>query len=287
MADTIGQQDILSLDIEKTVKGFALTEYVFKSAVTVTSTQADNIRWYQETAADLTATSPMRVANHAFGASATNLEPSWTRNTSYIQEFMAEGTLAEMDVLSTDINPLARTLLRLTRAVVKQVDAHIWDVMTENRSVVNINSITSNAAWDAGAGQDPIEDILDAMKSIEENDYDINGLEVWLSPKDKKTLLTWLISTKGGSIPRFASEKVETGVLMELLGARVRVSNNVTADYAVVANPKKAVTFYQHTDTTSRIMENAGINRVVRVWERGLAVLTDPKAVSLISNTQT
>jgi len=287
MADQVEMQDIRGLDIDKAVKGFALTEYIFKNAVTVVNTSADHIRWYQETAADLTATAPMRVANKATLALPTELEVSWTRNTSYVKEYMAQGTISEMDIKSADIDVLARTLLRLTRAVVKQVDTDIYNVASESQTAVNINSVTSNAAWDAASGQDPIEDILEAMQKIEEADYETSGLEIWLSPKDKKSLLTWLISTKGASIPQFASEKVENGVLMTFLGAKVRVSPNVVADSALVLNPKKAVTYRQFTDTTSKIIENPGLNKMIRVWARGIATLTDPKAVTIITNTQT
>lgn len=285
----VEEANIRGLDIDKTVKGFALVEYIFKSAVTVSSISADSIRWYQETAADPTANTALglKVANKATYALPFTLEHSWTRNTSYVKEYMAEGTISEMDIMSADIDVLARTLLRLTRAVVKQVDTDIYNVITENQSASNINTVASTAAWDAASGQDPIEDILDAMRTIEQNNYSTSNLEIWLSPLDKKNLLTWLITTKGASIPRFASDKVESGVIMEFLGAKLRVSPNVVADSAVVLNPKQACTFKQHTDTTSRIIEEPGISKKIRVWERGIALLTDPKAVCLITNTQT
>ena len=60
---TVETNDIRGLDIDKLVKGFALTEYIFKSMVTVSSTSGDAIRWYQETAADLTATATPASTN--------------------------------------------------------------------------------------------------------------------------------------------------------------------------------------------------------------------------------
>lgn len=286
MADTVEMQDIRGLDIDKTVKGFALTEYIFKGDCTISSTSADAIRWYQETAADLTATSPAAVGNISPLSTFPTLEVSWTRQTTYIRKYAAEGFLSMEDIKSADISVLARTLLRLTRAVTKQVDSRIWDVMTENRSPSLINSVTSTAAWDAASGQDPIEDILEALMDIEENNYSTAGAVLYLSPKDKKSLLTWLISTKGSSIPQFASEKVRDGTIMEFLGCKVKVSKNVTADYACVAVPG-AVTWKEFSPITSKVIEEAGIGSRVRVWEIGEAILEEPKMVSLISNTQT
>ena len=62
---TVEKQYIRTLDIDKIVKRFALTRYIFKNLVTVSSTNGDSIRWYQETAADLTVTAPTVVADIA------------------------------------------------------------------------------------------------------------------------------------------------------------------------------------------------------------------------------
>lgn len=179
MADTVEMQEIRGLDIDKAVKGFALTEYIFKSDCTVSSMSGDAVRWYQETAADLTATAPSKVANISPLSSFPYLEVSWTRNTSYVKKFAAEGFLSMEDMKSADIDVLARTLLRLTRAVAKQVDLAIYNVLTENDTPVNINTVATTAAWDAGSGQDPIEDIMDAKYQI--SLYDYTAVEVIVS----------------------------------------------------------------------------------------------------------
>ena len=73
---------------------------------------------------------------------------------------------------------------------------------------------------------------------------------------------------------------------MQILGLNVKVSLNVTTSGAAVIIPKVACTWKTHTDTTSRVIENPGMNSVVRVWELGCAILTDPKAVTYITGTQ-
>lgn len=283
--NSVEMQDIRGLDIDKAVKGFALMEYVFKSDCTISSTKADSIRWYQENPTDLTATTPQAVANISPLSSFPTLEVQWTRNTSYIRKYAAEGFISMEDISSADIDVLARTLLRLTRAVVKQVDTRIWDVVTESRTPTNINSVTSTAAWDAANGQNPIEDLLECKQKIWENNYNPEGASLYLSPKDYKSLVTWLIGN-GVNIPNFSSEKVKTGNVTEIVGLKIKVSNNVTADYAAVVVPQVACTWKTFTDTTSRVIEEAGIGSKIRVWELGEAILTDPKAVALISNTQ-
>jgi len=288
MADSVEMADIRGLDIDKTVKGFALREYIFKNDCTISNTTADHVRWYQETSTELTATSPSKVKNIAPLANFTTLEPTWTRNTSYIKKYAAEGFISMEDMKSADIDVVARTLLRLTRAVVKQVDSDIWDVMTDTHGTgsAGVNTVTSTAAWNAGSGQNPIEDILEAKMDIENYDYSSQGATLYLSPTDHKSLMNWLITSKGSSIPNYSSEKMGNGVMASILGLNVKVSNNVTADYAAVVIPKQACTWKSYTDTTSRAIEDAGIGTKFRVWELGVGILTDPKAVAVISNTQ-
>jgi hypothetical protein len=75
--------------------------------------------------------------------------------------------------------------------------------------------------------------------------------------------------------------------LNELLGLNLKVSNNVTADYALVMVPKIATTFSQQFAITAQTKEDIGIGTEVRVYEHGIAYNTDPKAIVLISDTQT
>lgn len=289
MADTVEMQDIRGLDIDKTVKGFALAEYVFKNDCSISSMSGDAVRWYQETAADLTATAPAVVANISPLSTFPTLEVSWTRNTSYVKKFAAEGFLSMEDIKSADVDVYARTLLRLTRAVAKQVDTAIYNVLSENDTPVNINTVATNAAWNTGSytGVNAIEDILDAKYQIELYNYDTSNAVLYLSPLDYKSLLTWLIDGKGSSIPQFASDKVSSGTVMQLVGVNIKISPNVTADKALMLIPQRACTWKSYQDITSRAIEEAGIGTKIRVWEMGIPILTDPRAVCLITNTQT
>lgn len=294
MVDTVEQVNIRGLDIDKTVKGFALVEYQFKNECTVSPCSGDSIRWYQETAADLTATSPVQNANISPLSTFPTLEVSWTRNTSYPRKYGNEDFMSMEDIKTADIDVLARTLLRLTRAVVKQVDMRIYSVLTDGYPTAQavsttINTVATNAAWNTGSftGVDIIEDIMDAKLQIYNNNYNPEGATLWLSPTDHKNMLDWLITYKGSSIPAFASARVSDGVVMTFLGLNVKVSTNVTASGALIVIPKTAATWKTVTDTTSRVIEEPGIGSKLRVWEMGEAILTDPKAVCLIYNTQT
>jgi len=287
MADKVEQQDIRGLDIDKAVKGFALTNYIFKNLVSTSKTSGDSIRWYQETAADLTATAPSKNANVSPLSTFPTLEVSWTRNTSYVRKYANEGFISMEDMKSADIDVLARTLLRLTRAVVKQVDTRIYNVLTTSQAPATMSGAATGTGWDDTTNGNPILDIMSGQQAIAQNDYDLQGLVVMMNPKNYKDLLNYLITVKGSSIPGFSSEKVRTGVVMSLLGADIVVSNNVVADSVAVALPKVACTWKSLVDTSAKVIEDPGLGSKIRVWEIGEAILTDPKAVYLITNTDT
>lgn len=292
MADSVEMSQIRGIDIDKTVKGFALSEYIFKSDCTISKTAADNIRWYQETAADLEATAPQSLQVAPLATFPT-LEVTWTRNTSYVEKYAAEGFISMEDIKSADIDVIARTLLRLTRAVTKKVDSVIWNVITEDQSPVNIQTFdvtdVGGFQWDgtaAASGADIIADLSHAKKLLTDYNYNPQGASLYVNGKGYESIVKWLISFKGSSIPNYASDKVSTGTVMQLLGLNIKVSPNVTVSGAAVVVPQRACTWKSYQDITSVGIQDPGRGTKIRVWEMGVPILTDPKAVVYMTNTQ-
>jgi hypothetical protein len=288
MADSSGQADIRGIDIDKLAKGFADEENVFKKICQVSKTSAREIRWYQKTSGFLAGVTTTGITgdimdNVAERARPSVVEQSWTRQTSYIRKYFVESPLiSEEDIMDSDVDVLATNVRDLVRAVARRVDARIYSVMSTDVG----NSNASTAAWDAASGQDPIKDLMVAKKDIRVDSYDPEGAMLLLSPKDHESLITWLISTKGSSIPNFSSEKVRSGVVMEILGLNVMVSTNVTADEAMVIVPQRAMSWKSFMPITSVVINDSGIGRKIRVWEEGEAIMTDTNAAAKITNTQ-
>jgi len=292
MADTVEQADIRGLDIDKVAKGFAEESYVFKQECMVSSTSNGEIRWYSKTAGTLTATAPSALKNVSPLATPTTVEQSWTRNTSYVKKYFVEGFISDRDIKDADVTALATTIRDLTLAITKGVDGDIWDVMSESQTPVNIQTFATTAVggdqWDAAAyAADIVKDLMNAKRLIWAQNYNPEGATLFVSPKDYTSIVNWLISGKGSSIPNFSSEKIKNGTVAQLLGLNIKVSNNVTADYAMVIVPQRATTFRQLTPITAVTMQEQGIGTRIRVWEEGIAYNTDPKAIVLISDTQT
>ena len=292
MADGNAMADIRGLDIDKLAKGFADEMLVLKKFCQNSKTSAREIRWYQKTAgfldtADTTSITASHIANTSFKARPFVAEQTWTRQTSYIRKYFVESPLiSEEDIKDTDIDILATNVRDLVRAVGKQVDIRIYNVLTENLTPVNINTVAATAdGWDDAATGDPILDLLEAKRLIRVQSYNPEGGILYIHPTEHKNLLQYLVGVKGSSIPEFSSERVRDGVVMNLLGLKVVVSVNATTDYALVFVDKRACTWKSFMGMASTVVSDPGIGRKIRVWEEGEALLTDPKAVTLITDT--
>lgn len=289
MAVASGESTIRGIDIDKLAKGFADEENVFKRVCLLSKTAAREIRFYKKTAgfldsADTTAITASQIANVSERSRPVVVEQSWTRTTAYVRKYFVESpTISEEDIKDSDIDILATNVRDLVRAVARQVDKRIYDVITAD----NGNTNASTAAWDAASGQDPIEDIMEAKQLIREDNYNPEGAYLLLSPKDHKSLVTWLISTKGSSIPGWSSQHIGDGVVMEILGLKVLVSTNVDADEAAVVIPQRCMTWKSFVPITSAIITDPGIGKKIRVWEEGEAIMTDTNACCIITNTAT
>lgn len=289
MVDKAGQQDLRGIDIDALAKGFADEEILFKRICAVTPTSAREIRWYQKTAGfldstDTTGITASQIDNVSHGALPVVVEQTWTRQTSRVRKYFVESSwLSDEDVRDSDPDILATNIRDLVRAVARRVDARIYSVMTTDVAL----STAATATWDNAtqANVNVIKDLMVAKRKIRQQGYNPEGAFLLLTALDHELMLTNLIFTKGASIPSFASQKIGSGVVMEILGLRVIVSENVTADEAMVVVPQRAMTWKTFVPITSRTVEDVGIGTKIRVWEEGEAIMTDTNAAAKITNT--
>ena len=289
MADSSGMQDLRGINVDKLAKGFADEQNVFKKFCRVAKTSAREIRWFQKTSGfldvpDTTAITASQISNTSERSRPFVSEQTWTRNTSYVRKyFVSSPVISEEDIKDTDIDILATNVRDLVRAVARQVDARIYTVLSTGSGVQT--GASTQDGWDDAATGNPILDILVAKQAIRVYGYNPEGAILAINSIEHKNLINWLINVKGSSIPQFASEKMGSGVVMELLGCKVVVSENCTTDQALVFVPQVAATWKEFMPITSAIISDPGIGKTIRVWEEGEILLTDPKACYLITDT--
>lgn len=290
MAETTGQVSLRKEKVEKAVKGFALQSYRMKQLCLIQSSNSWKETYFQETAADLTGGTGSavkgvpRLANFPYG------EVSWTEKSKRHSKFGMEGVISWEDAVTDDIDVIARTLLRIGRAVAKAVDDEIWSVISEGQSASLINSVDISIGneWDSAtiANRDPIQDILNAKKEIAIDNYDPDNGSGYLllSPTDYANLLGNANVRNAGQF--YTSDVTRNGRVGRILGLNIVVSNSVTADYALVIIAKEAATWKAAKSLSVVMIEDPGIKYTIRAWEVGVTQLTNPEAVCLISNTQ-
>ena len=301
MADGSSQADIRGIDIDRLVKGFADEENVFKRFVVNSTTSAREIRWYQKTSGfldtpDTTGITASHISNNSSKALPFVTEQTWTRNTSYVKKFFVESPLFSIeDLKDSDVDVLATNVRDLVRAVQRKEDLRIYSVITEaaaaTPTVPNPTNVNTAAAtgtgWDDATNGDPIKDILLGKRKIRAAGYNPEGSVLLMNPIEHQFLLQFLINVKGSSIPQFSSEKVKDGVVMEILGCNVLVSENATTDYVIQWVPDRSATLKTFMPITSAVVDDPGIGKKIRVWIESECLLTDPKSVNVITDTTT
>ena len=287
MVDGAGQALIRGLNIDKVSKDMLEEASIFKREVKNESTSSREIRWYQKTSGFLTATIPARISNIAYGARPFVLKQTWTRNTSFTKKYLLDSELIDMeDETDSDVQVFLNTVEDLTDAVAFDRDGDVWDVVSENQSAVNINAVTSTAAWDAASGQNPYEDVAEAEQLIREQTKRSPVLKIYVSAKGHKDLKVWLVSIKGSSIPGFSSQLVENKPLLTFDSKQLIVSENVTADFAMVANLERAAIYKEFMSLRTWKIIEEGIGFKYRIGTSGITLLVRPKYITLISNTE-
>ena len=282
---------IRGIDIQKLVEGFAEEGVILKSYCRVTPTTAREIRYYSK-ASSLTAAGYLLgptttgitdslISNTSQKSVPVAVEPSYTRATAWIRKYFAESPLISIEDLNDcDFDIWADMIKDIVRAVNYQVDARIYTVMT---TATGVQTAGATAVWTSAATADPIKDILTMKQALRAYYYDPEGAILYMKSSDHKNLLTFLINVKGSSIHAFTNTAMGSGVVQEILGCKVVVSETATAASVVMFIPDKSMVYKQFIGLTTAIVDDPGIGKKVRVWSEGEPICVNPKSVYVLT----
>ena len=284
MADSTGMQDIRGENIDRAVKGFALQEYKFKQVCLQQSSNKWKETYFKETKTELTGGTGSAVKGVARLANFPYGEPTWTETASRHQKHAMEGVVSWEDATTDAIDVMARTLLRIGRAIANSVDLAIYSVLTSD---ANVNTLGAEDTWDSAtlANRNPIADILHGIEYIAIDNYDAlrNGY-LLLSPEDYTNLLQ---NSKVINNPSFkTADVVSNGVVGQICGLKIIVSNSVDADEAMIIVGQEAATWKSASPLKTHTIEDPGIKYTIRAWEVGITMVTNPEAIHVITTTQ-
>ena len=285
MSDTTGEQTLRAENFDKIVKGFALQEYKMKQLCMVETSSAWTETYYRETAADLVKTTTSgitdtslagvpRLANFPYG------EVSWAKTSGVNVKHAMEGVISWEDIKTDNLPVIARTLLRIARAITKSVDTVIAAGILSEAG----NTTAANATWDNAvvADRDPIQDILDAKAQIELDNYDANTNGYLLvNPLGFSQLLGNANVRNAGQF--YTDNVTRNGVVGRLLGLTVVTSNAVTDGGAQVIIGNEACTWKSVAPLTVSTIDDPGIKQTIRAYEVGQLQVTNPDAICTIT----
>ena len=283
MADSTGEQDLRAENFSRIVKGFALQQYKMKQLCMIESSNAWTETYYQETAADLvgkdttasgTVEGVPRLANFPYG------EVTWTKIQGRNIKHGMEGVLSWEDVKTNNVPMIARTLLRIARAVSKSVDGVIAAAIVSEAG----STQAANATWDNAiiADRDPIQDILNAKSLLAIDNYnpDMNGF-LLLHPTGLSHLLGNANIRNAGQF--YTDAVTRNGVVGSLLGLTIVSSNSVTDGGAQVIIGKEACTWKSVVGLSVKTIEDPGNKYTIRAWEVGQLQVVNPDAICKIT----
>ncbi len=279
MADTTGQADLRAENFSRIVKGFALQEYKMKQLCMVESSNAWTETYYKETAADLTGGAGSAVEGVPRLAQFPYGEVSWTKTSGRNVKHAMEAVLSWEDIKTNNVPMIARTLLRIARAVAKSVDDNISTAILANAGNVQA---AAGTGWADATNGDPIQDILDtkALIAIDNYNPDKNGY-LLTHPTNYAQLLGNANIRNAGQF--YTDSVTRNGVVGRLLGLTVISSNAVTVGGAQVVIAKEACTWKSVVGLTVKTIEDPGIKTTIRAWEVGQIQVVNADAIGSIT----
>ena len=276
----VGTEALRAENINKMVRIFAEPKFVLKQVCMTSASGAWRESYYRES--DLVMTAATKIARMA---AFPQESPLWEKVSVDMQKAGLEVEISHEDVLTDNIPVITRAQKKLAQAIVKAVDATIWNALSENRSVVNIQTVATpvNFEWDSStrANRNPQDQIGDAIQLLAEKNYNADTLI--LNPKDYINIVT--NDNIVGSFNSSMNSALVNGRVANILGLKTLVSNVISADYAMVLEAKTAATYWSAEGMRTVVKYEEGIKHTVRGWEYGAVGVTDPKAICLITNT--
>ena len=274
--------------IDSIVKQTAARTYKFKQACAIVPTSAWTNDFFREDLTVLAGQTGNSFRGVRPGAAFPQASINVERVSGEIIAFKAEENIPWETGRASQFDIQARTVIRLTEGIVKEVDDYIWEELTESRTmtgVIQSFAILNHRHWNVASAA-IIDDVKKASQLISTNgNYDTTNLICFISPRDERSIMNY-IADKGAQWMPAAQDAMRNGTIGQIAGVTFVTSQSVTASYALVVKPKTCATIQEFVPLTTNITDDPLKSWRLRVVEELQVQLTDPKAIVLIKDTQ-
>lgn len=292
MVDNWHEADNRKQTWDKDIKGFAKKRYVMRNLVMTEKTNAWHNSFYQKTATSLTGGSFHGVEGIPPGANFPALMRGTTLKTARILQHGGEGQLMWQAILTSNLRLQAETISDVTDACVYSVDNKIYNMLSESDTPAAINTvaITAGYEWDSDTVQnrDPIFDILRCISEIQTDRYPILSSGLGFIAMNEATYTYLISNSKVINHPTWKQAEgiIQNGRLASIVGLNIYVTPVVTNDKVLVGMAKKCGTWKVSQPLTVDVIIDPQKKYTIRASEIGVAQLTDPEAVCLLTNVR-
>jgi hypothetical protein len=285
-ADTWREADLRKEYIDGAVKAVNLDMARLKTLCIIDTSSAWTESYYRETNTDQTdggTGSP--IAGIPQMAPFPFAQVTETKVSSVILKYGAEGVISTESSEYATVPMLQRHILRIGRRIQWQIDVAIEAVMQD---AGNTFAITAGDEWDSAtvANRDPIYDILRGINMLRVDGIDAlngNGYLV-VNGEDYTNIIS---NTKVLNHPTFRSvSAVENGVVNELCGLKIMISEAVTAESAYIVVKGESLVWKQAQGLKVDTILDPQKSITIRASERGVCQLHAPNGICKITNTR-
>lgn len=277
---------------EKDIKGFSKKRYVMKELVMIQTTNAWHNSFYQKTATSLTGGSFHGIEGIPPGANFPAVIRGTTLKTARILQHGGEGIILWQDILTSNIRLQSETISDVSDAVVYSVDSKIYNMLSEADTPTTINTvaITAGYEWDSDTVQnrDPVFDLLRCVEAIQTDRYPILTSGRGFVAMNEATFTYLMSNSKVINHPTWkqAAGIIKNGVLASLVGLTIHVTPVVTNDKVLVGMAKTCGTWKIAQPLTVDTIIDKQKKYTIRASEIGVAQLTDPESLCLLTNVR-
>lgn len=299
MVDTVGQAEIRGLDINRVAIQFGEEESILINFVAKNPTTAREMRYYQKTAGfldsdDTTGITLSEIPRATEGALPVKVRQTFTRLSAYVKLFKAETEMISVeDIKDNDVDIFNTHVKDTVRGVVNQRDIHIYSKFIEAAAATpttpNPTTVLTTAAtadgWDDLTTGNPIFDLMQGNQKIRAQGHKTQDIIAYMNPIEHLNLVNYIVSVKGSSIPAMSSDLAASGVVMQVAGNKIVVSENATTDSVLQFIPNSAVVYREFMPLSTAIVDEPLVGKTIRVATEGVAYIQDPNKIHIITDT--
>lgn len=278
---------------EKDIKGFAKKRYVIRNLVMITTTEAWTNSFYQKTATSLTGGEFHGIEGIPPGANFPAVIRGTTLTHARILQHGGEGMIFWQEILSSNIRLEAEVISDVTDACVYSVDNKIYNTLSRNNTpggIINTVACAEGFEWDSDTIQnrDPFFNIMQCIETIQTDRYPILSSGLGFVAMNEATYTYLITNSKILNHPTWkeAAGIIRNGFVASIARLNIYVTPVVTNDFVLVGMAKKCGTWKVSQPLTVDVIKDPQKKYVIRASEIGVAQLTDPEAICLLTNVR-